>query len=375
MFYYLFFQKLFTVFSAFRIFQYITFRAIYATITALFISLALGPFVIRRLQLLKFGQIISDDGPKRHLSKAGTPTMGGLLILVAVFISTVLWARLNTSLTFVVLFALVWFGGLGFLDDLLKITRGQSLGLRGWHKIVWQTVGAFFIAYYMYQWAVPPEPLKDEITGIVQITSKTALVFPFFKHFRPDLGIFFIPFAMLVIVGASNAVNLTDGLDGLAIGCTLFAAGAFAIVAHLTSNQNVAIYLDIVHIPVSGEAAVFCAAIVGAGLGFLWFNAHPAKVFMGDTGSLALGGAMGTVAVLIKEEFLLFIVGGIFVAEALSVIIQVISYKTRKKRVFKMTPLHHHFELLGWSESKIVIRFWIIAAILVLITLSTLKLR
>ncbi len=375
MFYYLFFQKLFTFFSALRIFQYITFRAIYATITALFICLALGPFVIRRLQLLKFGQIISDDGPKRHLSKAGTPTMGGLLILVAVFISTVLWARLNTSLTFVVLFALVWFGGLGFLDDLLKITRGQSLGLRGWHKMFWQAVGAFFIAYYMYQWSVPPEPLKNEITGVVQITSKTALVFPFFKHFRPDLGIFFIPFAMLVIIGASNAVNLTDGLDGLAIGCTLFAAGAFAIVAHLTSNKNAAAYLDIVHIPVSGEAAVFCAAIVGAGLGFLWFNAHPAKVFMGDTGSLALGGAMGTVAVLIKGEFLLFIVGGIFVAEALSVIIQVISYKTRKKRVFKMTPLHHHFELLGWSESKIVIRFWIIAAILVLITLSTLKLR
>jgi phospho-N-acetylmuramoyl-pentapeptide-transferase len=278
---------------------------------------------------------------------------------------------LDISITFIVLFSIVWFGALGFIDDYLKVTKQHSSGLNGWYKITLQIVGAFIIVYYIYQWVDAPRELPNGI-----VTAKTALVFPFKKDFRPDLGILFIPFAMLVIIGASNAANLTDGLDGLAIGCTLFVAGTFAVVAHLTSNQNTANYLDLVHLPASGEVAVFCATIVGAGLGFLWFNAHPAKVFMGDTGALALGAAIGTVAVLIKEEFLLFIVGGIFVAEALSVIIQVVSCRMRRgKRVFLMTPLHHHFEKLGWPESKIVTRFWIVAAILVLLALSTLKLR
>jgi len=367
---YIFVKELSKYFSAFRVFQYITFRAIYATVTALLISLVLGPFVIKKLRMLQFGQVIREDGPETHFSKAGTPAIGGLLILVAVFISTVLWARLDFSITFIVLFSIVWFGALGFIDDYLKVTRQHSSGLRGWYKIILQAIGASVIAYYVYQWADAPRELPNGL-----VTAKTALVFPFKKDFRPDLGILFIPFAMLVIVGASNAVNLTDGLDGLAIGCTLFVAGTFAVVSHLTSNINTANYLDLVHLPASGEVAVFCATVIGAGLGFLWFNAHPAKVFMGDTGALALGAAMGTVAVLIKEEFFLFIVGGIFVAEALSVIIQVVSCRMRGKRVFLMTPLHHHFEKLGWPESKIVIRFWIIAAILVLIALSTLKLR
>jgi phospho-N-acetylmuramoyl-pentapeptide-transferase len=371
MLYYIFFKELFKYFSAFRVFQYITFRAIYATVTALLISLVLGPFVIKKLRMLQFGQVIRDDGPETHFSKAGTPAIGGLLILVAVFTSTVLWARFDISITFIVLFSIVWFGALGFIDDYLKITRQHSSGLRAWYKIILQAIGAFVIVYYIYQWGDSPHELPNGL-----VTAKTALVFPFKKNFRPDLGILFIPFAMLVIIGASNAVNLTDGLDGLAIGCTLFVAGTFAVVAHLTSNQITANYLDLVHLPASGEVAVFCATIIGAGLGFLWFNAHPAKVFMGDTGALALGAAIGTVAVLIKEEFFLFIVGGIFVAEALSDIIQVVSCRMRRgKRVFLMTPLHHHFEKLGWPESRIVIRFWIIAAILVLIALSTLKLR
>lgn len=366
MFYYLFFEKLIDIFSPFRVFQYITFRAIYATVTALLICLFLGRYVIGRLQILRIRQQIRDDGPETHFKKAGTPTMGGLLILSSMIISVLLWTRLDLPHTFILLFSLIWFGALGFIDDYFKITKKRSLGLRGWHKIVLQAVGAFVIAYYAYAWAPAPTDLT---------TAKTALIIPFFKNFSPDLGIFFIPFVMLVVVGSSNAVNLTDGLDGLAIGCTTFVAAAYAVFSYVTSHKNIAEYLDIVHIPASGEVAIFCAALVGTGLGFLWFNCHPAQVFMGDTGSLALGATIGTVAVLIKEELLLVLVGGIFVAEALSVIIQVWSYKTRGKRVFKMAPLHHHFEKLGWPEPKVVIRFWIIALILVLITLSTLKIR
>jgi len=365
MFYYLFFKKLIQFFSPFNVFQYITFRAMYATVTALAISLILGPFTIERLRRMKIGQQIRNDGPKTHMSKAGTPTMGGVLILSAIIISTFLWARLDDPLIYIVLFSLIWFGGLGFLDDYLKVRNRRSLGLRGWHKIIIQSFGAFIIAYWVYRWGPVPGGME----------SKTALLFPFFKNFRPDLGPLFIPFAMLVIVGTSNAVNLTDGLDGLAITCTIFVAGTYAVLSHITSNFKIADYLDIVHIPLAGELAVFCATMVGAGLGFLWYNCHPAEMFMGDVGALSLGAAIGTVAVLIKEEILLVIVGGVFVIEALSVIIQVWSYKLTGKRVFKMAPLHHHFEQKGWPETKVVVRFWIIAAIFVLITLSTLKLR
>ncbi len=367
MFYYLFFEVLKGVFSPFNVFRYISFRSIYATVTALLISLLFGPFVIRHLRRLKIGQHIQTDGPQTHLTKAGTPTMGGVLIITSVLISIFLWARLDQPYIFLLTFSLLWFGGIGFLDDYRKLTKRQSLGLRGWHKIFLQMIGAFIIAYYVYQWGPVP---KDSVA------SKTSIIIPFFKNLHPDLGILFIPFVMLVIVGASNAVNLTDGLDGLAIGCTLFVATTFGILGYLTSHQKMANYLDIVHLPVSGEAAtIFCAALTGAGLGFLWYNCHPAQVFMGDTGSLSLGAALGTVAILIKEEILLVLVGGIFVAEVLSVMIQVWSYKTRKKRVFKMAPLHHHFEQLGWKETKIVIRFWIVALILMLMALSTLKLR
>ena len=293
--------------------------------------------------------------------------MGGVLIIASVLISIFLWARLDQPYILVLSFSMLWFGGLGFLDDYRKITKQQSLGLKGWHKIFLQTVGALAIAYFIYQWG--PDP-KDSLT------ERTSIIIPFFKQLRPDLGIFFIPFAAFVIVSASNAVNLTDGLDGLAIGCTLFVAATFGVLGYLTSHQQLAGYLDIAHLPASGEAAtIFCAALIGAGVGFLWYNCHPAQVFMGDTGSLALGAALGTISILIKEEILLVIVGGIFVAETLSVIIQVASYKTRKKRVFRMSPLHHHFEQLGWPESKVVLRFWIIGLVLMLIALSTLKLR
>ncbi len=367
MFYYIFFELLTDVFSPLNVFRYISFRSIYATVTALLIALLFGPLVIRHLRRLKIGQYIQEDGPHTHLSKAGTPTMGGVLIISSVLISTFLWARLDQPYIFLLVFSVLWFGGIGFFDDYLKITKQQSLGLRGWHKIILQTIGALAIAYFLYHWGPAP---KDDLT------TKTSLIIPFFKQLRPDLGFLFVPFATIVIVGTSNAVNLTDGLDGLAIGCTLFVAATFGALGYLTTHQQLASYLDIAHLPASGEAtAIFCAALIGAGLGFLWYNCHPAQVIMGDTGSLALGAALGTVAILTKAEILLVLVGGIFVAEALSVIIQVWSYRTRKKRVFRMSPLHHHFEAIGWKESKIVIRFWVVAFILMLMALSTLKLR
>ena len=367
MFYYLFFERLIDVFSPFNVFRYISFRSIYATVTALLISLLFGPLVIQHLKRLRIGEQIREEGPEAHQSKAGTPTMGGVLIISSVLISIFLWARLDQPYVFLLIFSLLWFGGLGFLDDYKKIAKQQSLGLRGWHKIALQTMGAFAIAYFIYRWGPIP---KDGLT------SKTSIIIPFFKDLHPDLGIWFVPFATLVIVGTSNAVNLTDGMDGLAIGCTLFVAATFGILGYLTSHQQWASYLNIVHLPVVGEAAtIFCAAVIGAGLGFLWYNCHPARVFMGDTGSLSLGAALGTVSILIREEFLLVIVGGIFVAEALSVILQVWSYRTRKKRIFKMSPLHYHFLLGGWEESKVVIRFWIVGLLLMLMALSTLKLR
>ena len=365
MFYYLFFEKLQQFFSPFNVFKYITFRAAYATITALLICLVLGPFVIRKLRSLNVGQNIRWEIMDTHNHKAGTPTMGGLLILTSLLLSTVLWARLDNPLVGVVVFSAIWFGAIGFVDDYLKLIRSPA-GIRAWQKLAAQAVGAFAIAYYMYAFA--PSPTDG-------VTSNTSVWFPFFKNIHPDLHWLFIPFAMIVIMGASNAVNLTDGLDGLAIGCVIFVAGTYTVLSYITSHFGVSNYLGIAHLPQSGELAVFCAALTGASLGFLWYNAHPAQVFMGDTGSLALGGTLGTVAVLTKNEMLLIIVGGIFVVEVGSVIIQVSSFKTRGKRVFKKTPLHHHFELMGWSESKIVVRFWIIAAILLLAALSTLKLR
>ena len=364
--YYLFFEILREYFPPFNIFRYISFRAIYATITALTISLVFGPFVIHKLKQFKIKQFIRDDGPKTHQDKAGTPTMGGLLILTSVLISVLLWSRLDQPPVLILLLSISWFGLLGFIDDYYKVTRQQSLGLSVKQKILFQLLGALAISIYLYH--------TDSLSS--QGTPKTALVFPFFKNFRPDIGILYIPFASIVIVGASNAVNLTDGLDGLAIGCVIFVAATFGVLGYLTSHQRLADYLDIVHLSKNGEAAtIFCAALIGSGLGFLWYNCHPAQIFMGDTGSLALGGVIGTIALLIKQEILLVIVGGIFVAEALSVILQVSSFRIRGKRIFKMAPLHHHFEQIGWKETKVVNRFWIIALILMLIALSTLKTR
>ena len=367
MFYQFLYENLVDVFSPFNVFRYISFRAIYATATSLIIALVLGPFMIRRLKQLRIGEHIREEGPKDHQSKAGTPTMGGVLIIVSVLISVIFWSRLDQHYIYLMILTTLWFGGLGFLDDYSKLVKQQSLGLRGWHKIGLQTIGALAIAAYLYQWG--PMQAGDPAT-------RTSLTLPFFKDVQPNLGILFIPFATLVIVSASNAVNLTDGMDGLAIGCTLFVAGTLGIVGYMTSHNEIAAYLNIFHLPMSGEVAtLFCASLVGAGLGFLWYNGHPAQVFMGDTGSLALGATLGTVAVLIKQEFLLLIVGAIFVVETLSVIIQVWSYRTFGKRVFKMSPIHYHFLLSGWKESKVVIRFWIVGLILVLIALSTLKLR
>ena len=364
--YYLFFEILREYFPPFNIFRYISFRAIYATITALTISLVFGPFVIHKLKQFKIKQFIRDDGPETHQDKAGTPTMGGLLILTSVLISVLLWSRLDQPPVLILLLSISWFGLLGFIDDYYKVTRQQSLGLSVKQKILFQLLGALAISIYLYH--------TDSLSS--QGTPKTALVFPFFKNFRPDIGILYIPFASIVIVGASNAVNLTDGLDGLAIGCVIFVAATFGVLGYLTSHQRLADYLDIVHLSKNGEAAtIFCAALIGSGLGFLWYNCHPAQIFMGDTGSLALGGVIGTIALLIKQEILLVIVGGIFVAEALSVILQVSSFRIRGKRIFKMAPLHHHFEQIGWKETQVVNRFWIIALILMLIALSTLKTR
>jgi phospho-N-acetylmuramoyl-pentapeptide-transferase len=364
MFYYLFFEKLKQFFSPFNVFKYITFRSAYAAITALLICLFLGPFVIKKLRKLNVGESIRWEIMDTHNHKAGTPTMGGLLILASLLISTALWARLDNPLVGIAMFSAIWFGAIGFVDDYAKVTRRS--GIRAWQKLLAQVLGAFVVAYYMYAFA---QPSTDGVTA------NTALCFPFLKDIRPNLHWMFIPFAMLVIMGSSNAVNLTDGLDGLAIGCVLFVAAAYSVLSYVVSHFTFSSYLNIVHLPQSGELSVFCAAVTGASLGFLWYNSHPAQVFMGDTGALALGGALGSVAVFTKNEILLVIVGGIFVAEVVSVIIQVVSFKTRGKRVFKKTPLHHHFLLVGWSETKVVARFWIIAAILLLATLSTLKLR
>jgi len=348
-------------FPALRVFKYITFRTFSATLTAMLICFILGPWLIQRLRAYKIGQNIRADGPKTHLPKAGTPTMGGMLILIAVFVSTLLWADLTNEHIWIVLLSTAAFGFIGFLDDYLKLIKKRSLGLRAKYKFTSQLVISSVVAVYIY----------FNVDG----SFMTTLSIPFFKNIYPNLAFFYIPFVVLVMTGMSNAVNLTDGLDGLAIGPTIVAAFSFAGLAYVTGNSVLAGYLNIAHVRGTGELTIFCGAILGAGLGFLWFNTFPAQVFMGDTGSLALGGALGTVAVLTKHEILLGVICGLFVIEALSVIIQVLSFKLTGKRVFRMAPIHHHFELKGWEEPKIIVRFWIVSILLALLSLATLKIR
>ncbi|OGW66543.1 MAG: phospho-N-acetylmuramoyl-pentapeptide-transferase [Nitrospirae bacterium RIFCSPLOWO2_02_FULL_62_14] len=356
---YLLLYPLHTEFAALNVFRYLSFRLIYAAITAFLIAFVLAPPLIRRLQAIKMGQHIREDGPSSHLSKEGTPTMGGILILFAVVLSTVLWADITNQYVWLALGAMLGYGVIGFLDDYRKFTGSKSKGLTAWQKIVAQGLLALAIGLFFYS-----------LPGF-----STKLSVPFFKNFMPDLGLLYIPFAVLVIVGSSNAVNLTDGLDGLAVGPIMIASLAYTIVAYVVGNKIVSDYLLIPHIEGAGELAVFTAAIFGASLGFLWFNTYPASVFMGDVGSLPLGAALGTVAVVSKHELLLLLVGGVFVIEAISVIFQVASFKSRGKRIFLMAPIHHHFEMKGWEEPKVVVRLWIIAILLALLSLSTLKLR
>jgi phospho-N-acetylmuramoyl-pentapeptide-transferase len=348
-------------YSAFNVFSYLTFRAIVSTLTALFISLYFGPKLIRYLQKMQIGQTVRDDGPESHLSKSGTPTMGGILILLSIVVSVLLWADLNNVYVWVVLFVVVSFGVIGFVDDYRKVIRKDAKGLIARWKYFWQTIVGLTTAVFLFYVAQGP--------------NETALLIPFVKEVLPQLGIFYVVMTYFVIVGTSNAVNLTDGLDGLAIVPTIMVAGAFALFAYVTGNVNFASYLHIPHIALTSELVVVCTAIVGAGLGFLWFNTYPAQVFMGDVGSLALGAALGVIAVLVRQELVLFIMGGVFVMETLSVILQVGSYKLRGQRIFRMAPIHHHYELKGWPEPRVIVRFWIISLVLVLIGLATLKLR
>jgi phospho-N-acetylmuramoyl-pentapeptide-transferase len=345
--------------SLFNVFQYLTFRSALAGATAVLLSLLLGPATIRWLRRLSVGQSIREEGPERHREKAGTPTMGGVLIVLAVAVPTLLWANLANYYVWVTLLALLGFGAIGFVDDFLKVRRRRNLGLTargkmGLQLVVGAAVGAALLLMPGHQ---------------------EELHFPFFKNLILPLGLLYLPFVMLVLVGTSNAVNLTDGLDGLAIGATLIATATYALFTYIAGHAVVAEYLQVAHVPGAGELAIVCAAMVGASIGFLWFNAHPAEMFMGDVGSLALGGSIGTVAVVAKQELLLVMVGGLFVTEALSVIVQVASYRFRGRRVLRMAPIHHHFELIGWSETKIVVRFWIVSILFSFLALSTLKLR
>jgi phospho-N-acetylmuramoyl-pentapeptide-transferase len=375
--YWLLYQKLFVYIHAFRVFRYLTIRTAFATLTALLIGLLIGPYLIEKLREFQIGQYIREDGPKDHQKKAGTPTMGGLLICVAILVPTLLWSDLSNPLVWLAILALVGFGGIGFADDYLKVVHKRNLGLTARAKFTAQIAIAALIAIFLLILRS-----KGEYS--------TRLMVPFVKRFRPDLVLhsihhiphlgplaflIFVLFTVLVLVGSSNAVNLTDGLDGLAIGCAIIAAGALAALTYVSGNVVFADYLGLQRMPMVSELTIFCGSMVGASIGFLWYNAHPAEVFMGDVGSLALGGAIGTVAVIIKQELLLPFIGGVFVLEALSVMLQVGSYKLRKKRIFKMAPIHHHFELMGWSESKVIVRFWIVALVFALFALTTLKLR
>ncbi|MCH2171652.1 phospho-N-acetylmuramoyl-pentapeptide-transferase [Myxococcota bacterium] len=345
-------------FPGFNVFRYITFRTGAATLTALFIAFLVGPILIRFLARLRVGQPIREIGPD-HQAKEGTPTMGGLLILLSLLVSVLLWSNLDNPFVWTVIGVTVAYGILGFIDDYAKVRHSSSAGISGRTKLFWQTTIAFLVAVAIYN-----DPNFDAILAV-----------PFFKNFTPHLGWFYIPVATFIIVATSNAVNLTDGLDGLAIGPVMIAAGTFLLLSYAAGHTGIADYLAIKSVPGAGQLAIFCGALIGGGLGFLWFNASPAQLFMGDVGSLALGGALGTIAVLIRQEFLLAVVGGVFVMETLSVIVQVASFKLTGKRVFLMAPIHHHFEKLGWPEQKIVVRFWIISIILGLLALSSLKLR
>ena len=377
MLYWLLYDVLQHYWKTLNVFRYITVRTAYASLTALFLSLVLGPWVIGKLRELQIGQYIREEGPERHQAKAGTPTMGGVLIVVSTVVPTLLWADLTSGYVLLAQAAMLGFAAIGFADDYSKVARQHNLGLTGRTKLFLQTLIGFGVGVVL---------LLLTVYGVYS----TQLIMPFFKKFHPDLVIHsllghsylwpiaFLPFLLfvtLVIVGSSNAVNLTDGLDGLAIGCVVVAGGALTVLTYLSSHARFATYLDIQYIPRVGELTVLCGALVGAAMGFLWYNAHPADVFMGDVGSLALGGTIGTVAVILKQEVLLFFVGGVFVLEALSVILQVASFRLTGKRIFRMAPVHHHFELIGWSESKIIVRFWIAALVFALFALTTLKLR
>lgn len=355
-------QQLGDGFSGFRVFNYLTVRAVLGILTALVFSFAFGPWMIERLYKFKFGQPVRDDGPQSHLKKTGTPTMGGVLILCAITVATLLWANLNNRFVWFALLVTVAFGMVGFADDYIKIKHKNPKGLPAKQKYFWLSLAGFAVSTLIF------------LTH--QTPYETSLIVPFFKDVTIQMGIFFIPWAYLVIVGSSNAVNLTDGLDGLAIMPTVLVASALAVFAYCTGNFKYAGYLGIPYIAGIGEIAIFCTAIAGAGLGFLWFNAYPAQVFMGDVGALALGAALGVVAVLVRQELVLAIMGGVFVAETVSVALQVGYFKySGGKRIFRMAPLHHHYELKGWPEPKIIVRFWIVTLILVLIGLSTLKIR
>ncbi len=378
MLYWLLFQVLHKYIGAFRVFGYVTTRTALASLTALALSFLLGPWLIRKLREMSFGQHIREDGPQSHRKKAGTPTMGGLLIVTSIVVPTLLWADLRNQYVGLALLGLVGFGIIGFIDDYAKITKQRNLGLTSWQKFGAQVLCAMVIGFFLL------------LLHANQAYS-TAINVPFFKQFKPDLLIdpltkhfwtyplafvLFYLFIVFVMVGSSNAVNLTDGLDGLAIGLMIIASGAMTMLTYISSHAAFSQYLDLARLPKSQELTIFCASMVGASLGFLWFNCHPAQVFMGDTGSLALGGGMGIVAVLIKQEILLIFIGGVYVMEALSVILQVGSYKLRHgKRIFKMAPIHHHFEALGWPESKVIVRFWIVGLIMAGFALTTLKLR
>ncbi len=348
-------------YTVFNVFRYVTFRTAGAILTALLISLFLGPVLIRKLREQQIGQSIRDDGPESHLKKAGTPTMGGLLILASIFLSTLLWANLTNRFVWMALFCTAWMGALGFVDDYLKVVGKSSKGLSVRTKLIWQSIPGLLIGGFLY------------VAPVDVFTTKLAI--PFFKRWVPDLGLAYILFVALVIVGSSNAVNLTDGLDGLAIGPILMAAAAYTVLAYVAGHAAIARYLQVIFVKGSSELTILGGAIVGASLGFLWYNAYPAQVFMGDTGSLGLGAALATMAILVKNELLLLIVGGVFVAEAISVILQVFSYRATGRRVFRMAPIHHHYELNGMAEPKIIVRFWIISFILALLSLTTLKLR
>ncbi|MCF1426911.1 MAG: phospho-N-acetylmuramoyl-pentapeptide-transferase [Shewanella sp.] len=348
-------------YTGFNVFSYLTFRAILGLLTALSFSLWWGPRLIERLQLLQIGQVVRNEGPESHFTKRGTPTMGGLLVLAGIFISVLLWGNLNSRYVWVMLFVLGSFGLIGFIDDYRKVVRKNTDGLVARWKYLLQSLAALMVAFYLYYSAAVP--------------GNTQLVVPFFKDVIPQLGGLFILLAYFTIVGSSNAVNLTDGLDGLAIMPTVMVAAAFALIAYLSGHVQFSAYLHIPYLPGAGELVIVCTAIVGAGLGFLWFNTYPAQVFMGDVGSLSLGAALGTIAVLVRQEILLVIMGGLFVMETLSVILQVGSYKLRGQRIFRMAPIHHHYELKGWPEPRVIVRFWILSLFLVLLGLATLKLR